>query len=275
MAIPAPLRNRKVLDKVGTMLAVRVAATAVTKQLDITNADTIRYVRVVYLLIQLASVAVFVYVLMKVNAKNDRTVIKTKPSRTIARIKAIVLRVITGKQVEDPQAHELLTTTVWEHDALAAKAAIKGVVRSVVLMGGVALLLGWNKMLIAPCISQPVATFRHALFQLHILNEKPVGDLAREATPEQLAAADKAAAEKEKAANGNGHAAGDDEQVNGIDEKADVLDEKAAIKSDVPLSKAVGSSEKAPLEADIAGAIGEVIEAIAGAGAGGPCCHNC
>jgi hypothetical protein len=131
-------------------------------------------------------------------------------------------------------------------------------------MGGVALVLGWNKMLIAPCISQPVATFRHALFQLHIMNEKPVGDLAREATPEQVAAAEKASAEKEKKAiNGNG----------AIDEKSDVLDEKAPIKSEVPLSKEV--DEKAPLEADIAGAIGEVIEAIAGAGAGGPCCHHC
>jgi hypothetical protein len=96
------------------------------------------------------------------------------------------------------------------------------------------------------------------------MNEKPVGDLAREATPEQVAAAEKASAEKEKKAiNGNG----------AIDEKSDVLDEKAPIKSEVPLSKEV--DEKAPLEADIAGAIGEVIEAIAGAGAGGPCCHHC
>ncbi|BEJ10797.1 hypothetical protein CspHIS471_0102190 [Cutaneotrichosporon sp. HIS471] len=255
--IPAPLRNRKVLDKVGTMLAVRVAATAVTKQLDITNATTIRNLRIVYLVIQFVSVAIFIYVLVKVNGINDRTVIKTKPSRVVARVKGIVMRVVTGKAVVDPQEHELVTTTVGQYDAEAAKNAIKGVVRGVVLMGGVAVLLGWNKMLIAPCISQPVATFRHALFQLHILNEKPVGDLAREATPEQVAAADKAAAAKDaKAANGHGT---DENKVSDLDDNVSTKD----------------GDNKTPLEADLAGAIGEVIEAIAGAGAGAPCCHHC
>ncbi|BEI79728.1 hypothetical protein CcaverHIS002_0102570 [Cutaneotrichosporon cavernicola] len=263
--IPAPLRNRKVLDKVGTMLAVRVAATAVTKQLDITNSTTIRNLRVVYLLIQFVSVVIFVYILVKVNATNDRTVIKTKPSRVVARVKGIVMRVVTGKTVVDPQEHELVTTTVGEYDAAAAKNAIKGVVRGVVLMGGVAVLLGWNKMLIAPCISQPVATFRHALFQLHILNEKPVGDLAREATPEQVAAAEKAATAKDtkdaKAANGHG-----------TENKVSELDDNVSKLDDVSTK---GDDGKTSLEADLAGAIGEVIEAIAGAGAGAPCCHHC
>lgn len=83
-----------------------------------------------------------------------------------------------------------------------------------------------DAQLIAPVISRPVETVRHALFQLHILNAEPVGPLAREATPEEVAASNKAKAaalarvitgepEKAPVANGNG--------------KADVLDEKAAL----------------------------------------------
>ncbi|GMK59608.1 hypothetical protein CspeluHIS016_0802140 [Cutaneotrichosporon spelunceum] len=266
--IPAPLRNRKVLDKVGTMLAVRVAATAVTKQLDITDAATVRWVRIVYLLVQATSVAIFIYVLMKINAANDRTVIKTKPSRVVARVKGIVMRVVTGNEVESDEP-EIVETTVWEYDATAARAAIKGVVRSVCLMGGVAVLLGWNKMLIAPCISQPLATYRHALFQLHVLNEKPVGHLAREATPEQVAAAEKAAAARAAAKDGKANGDGTDDKAE-LDEKAN---DKAPLQREGLASKHVDDNK--PLEAEIAGAIGEVIEAIAGAGSGAPCCHNC
>lgn len=62
------LRSRKTLDKVGTMLAVRVASTAVTKQIDIERPETIMWMRIVFVAVQLAAVAAFVYVLRQVSS---------------------------------------------------------------------------------------------------------------------------------------------------------------------------------------------------------------
>lgn len=61
------LRSRKTIDKVGTMLAVRVAATAVQKQIDIERPETIMWMRIVFVAVQLAAVAVFVYLLSRVS----------------------------------------------------------------------------------------------------------------------------------------------------------------------------------------------------------------
>lgn len=166
--------------------------------------------------------------------------IKTKPPRVLAKAKALISRAVTGQETVDPKEHELITTTVVEYDVAQAKAAIKAIVRNVVLMGGIAVLLGWNKMLIAPVISRPVETIRHALFQLHILDAPAVGSLSREATPEQVAAAEKAAAEASNASlidkvNGDGAHEEEVELVEVVDEKAplEVVDEKAPIEDDL------------------------------------------
>lgn len=97
-----------------------------------------------------------------------------------------------------------------------------------------------DAQLIAPVISRPVETVRHALFQLHILNADAVGPLAREATPEEVEASNKAKAaalakvitgegstEKKPAANGNGKV----DSV--IDEKAALLAQDRIVEKEV------------------------------------------
>lgn len=86
------------------------------------------------------------WLLIQIRAKNDQTSIRTKPSRIVAKAKAIVTKAVTGKDTPDPKADELVETTVHDHDAAQAKAAIKGIVRSAVLMSAVSIYFGWNKM---------------------------------------------------------------------------------------------------------------------------------
>lgn len=64
--VPSVLRSRKTLDKVGTMLAVRVASMGVIKQLDINHPQTVVRVRYVFFAVQLVALLVFVYILFRV-----------------------------------------------------------------------------------------------------------------------------------------------------------------------------------------------------------------
>lgn len=87
-----------------------------------------------------------------------------------------------------------------------------------------------DAQLIAPVISRPVETVRHALFQLHILNADAVGPLAREATPEEVEASNKAkAAALAKVITGEGSTEKKAPVANGNGKLDSVIDEKAAL----------------------------------------------
>lgn len=62
----AILRSRKLYSKLGTLLAVRVAAIGVAKRLDVSHPETLRNIRFAFVAINLLAILVFIYVISRV-----------------------------------------------------------------------------------------------------------------------------------------------------------------------------------------------------------------
>ncbi|WOO86160.1 SRP-independent targeting protein 3 [Vanrija pseudolonga] len=170
--------------------AATVGAMAVGRTLPKGDPKTDYYIKVGYLASQVASLALYGIIVLKIKKQNDKTVvkiIKPKPKPAPGTAAAEKNGTVTNEKDEtlkdaaDTSDVEVTTTTARDYDLQAVKGEVRSTLVSAALYLGVLYLyLGFNR----PLFTQTIKTIAYMLLQskqarIHLWGEKPVGDLAR------------------------------------------------------------------------------------------------
>ncbi|KAL6939692.1 hypothetical protein ACO0RG_003537 [Hanseniaspora osmophila] len=153
------------VTNIGLMLLMNQFA----KRLDMENKDTIFYIRVAFVAMNLITYLVYQYTRMQIIKRNDLTTLKYKEQKS------------AFQSMSDPNAatDDMHITTHRDYDLGQVDTAIKGMYSSLAMMGFMHLYMGYTQPLLMQSVSPVKGAFESPAVKIHLFGKEAAGALKR------------------------------------------------------------------------------------------------
>jgi hypothetical protein len=145
-------------------LVLMLVGMQVSKRLDFENPSTLFYVRLAFIVGQVLTLIIYLYVRFSITQKNDLTTLKylDPPNK------------MSGET--EPK---LVTTTIKDYDLKQIDSAIKGVFTGLAMTGFMHLYMKFANPLVMQSISPVKGALESNIVKIHLFNKPATGDLKR------------------------------------------------------------------------------------------------
>lgn len=145
-------------------LVLMLVGMQVSKRLDFENPSILFYVRVAFVVGQLLTVLIYLYVRFTIIKKNDLTTLKYLDA---------------PNKLAGESESKLVTTTVKDYDLKQIDSAIKGMFTGLAMTGFMHLYMKFANPLVMQSISPVKGALESNIVKIHLFNSPAVGDLKR------------------------------------------------------------------------------------------------